>query len=399
MMKIIANLLFNYLGDILYDPENAKLDLDVLPEEFQRLGKGMQYFAKCLGETQIFTKALSEGDLSTPLPSRDNLLAAPIKSLHAALRHMTWQSQQVAKGDYQQRLEFLGDFADSFNTMTEQLAKRQESLEQSNHLFQAITEVSSLWIFVLDKRSGERVFTNQAAKKVLEEDADFSEPLRNWLNSPGLVQTEPEEELALRAENKSIILSVHVYPIQWHQEEAIAYVLQDISTEKKQVYKLENAAYKDNLTQLYTRYYGMKILQKWLDENRHFSVCFIDIDNLKYVNDRYGHAEGDRYILTVSQEIQNFSEDAVICRLGGDEFMLLAPDRNRTQTEARMDILCSQLKTAHNCPASTEYLHSISYGVAEVDINTDLYISEILRLADERMYIYKRANRPVYRNP
>ena len=119
-----ADLLFDYLRDILYDPDHAVLDTSLLEEDFVLLGEGMQYFAKCIQEQRELAKSLSKGNLTIKMPPPGNELAAPLKALHASLKHMTWQSQQVAKGDYQQRLDFMGDFAHAFNTMTVQLDHR-----------------------------------------------------------------------------------------------------------------------------------------------------------------------------------------------------------------------------------------------------------------------------------
>ena len=123
-MNLSAKILFEYLRDVIYDPAHAKLDLDKLPEDFLELGKGMQYFASCALEATALSKALSKGDLNVKLPSSENELAAPLKNLHANLKHLTWQAQQVAQGDYQHRIDYLGEFAGAFNTMIEQLERR-----------------------------------------------------------------------------------------------------------------------------------------------------------------------------------------------------------------------------------------------------------------------------------
>jgi signal transduction histidine kinase/DNA-binding response OmpR family regulator len=113
----------------MYSPSEASLDLSRLPDELQMLGKGLQFFCECAMESSNLAKSLSKGILGTPLPSRQNEMAAPLKSLHATLSHLTWQTQQVAKGDYNQRVDFMGEFASAFNTMVQQLDERWKSLE------------------------------------------------------------------------------------------------------------------------------------------------------------------------------------------------------------------------------------------------------------------------------
>ena len=88
-MDSASDLLFNYLRDVIYNSSSAKLDVEKLPQEFQDLGNGLKFFAECVMETQELARALSTGDLGGKLPSRSNEVAAPLKSLHASLKHLT----------------------------------------------------------------------------------------------------------------------------------------------------------------------------------------------------------------------------------------------------------------------------------------------------------------------
>ena len=128
-----ADALFNYLRDVIYDSSGASLNIEELPEDFRDFGHGLRYFAECVIEAKTLASALARGELAGYAPSHGNEIAAPLKSLHASLRHMTWQTQQVAKGDYQQRVKFMGDFAVAFNSMAQQLEERKksETLERS----------------------------------------------------------------------------------------------------------------------------------------------------------------------------------------------------------------------------------------------------------------------------
>jgi len=129
----VVETLSNYLRDVIYKPKNAVLDLEALPEEFRDFGEGLQYFAECVVQARALAQDLAKGDLNNELPSSRNEIAAPLKALHASLKHLTWQAQQIAQGDYHQRVDFMGDFADAFNVMTGQLEERRllETQERS----------------------------------------------------------------------------------------------------------------------------------------------------------------------------------------------------------------------------------------------------------------------------
>ena len=126
-MNSVFKQLYSYLREAMYDPTNAVLDLDLLPEDCREFGQGLQYYAECVIEAQKLARELSRGEFACKLPMRDNEIAAPLKSLHASLKHLTWQAQQIAAGDYTQRVEFMGEFSEAFNVMIEQLAKRQKA--------------------------------------------------------------------------------------------------------------------------------------------------------------------------------------------------------------------------------------------------------------------------------
>ncbi|MDR2578373.1 MAG: response regulator [Chitinispirillales bacterium] len=132
------------MRDVIYEPANAVLDIEKLPEGFQDLGSGLQYFAECVIETNRLARSLSKGDLTDELPSSGNEIAAPLKSLHASLRHLTWQAQQIAQGDYKQRVNFMGDFATAFNSMAGQLEERHElNIQEKSRLQQYINLILS----------------------------------------------------------------------------------------------------------------------------------------------------------------------------------------------------------------------------------------------------------------
>jgi diguanylate cyclase (GGDEF)-like protein len=77
---------------------------------------------------------ISNGDLSAPIPVSGGPLVGSLKALHASLRHLTWQAKQIAQGDLGQRVDFMGEFSDAFNSMVESLSRaRQDLLYMSTH--------------------------------------------------------------------------------------------------------------------------------------------------------------------------------------------------------------------------------------------------------------------------
>jgi diguanylate cyclase (GGDEF)-like protein len=74
--------------------------------------------------------SLANGDLSVSLKARGGVAGA-IKALHANLRHLTWQTQRIASGDFSYRVDFMGEFSEAFNAMVMSLEEARTGLQQS----------------------------------------------------------------------------------------------------------------------------------------------------------------------------------------------------------------------------------------------------------------------------
>ena len=84
-----------------------------------------------LAELDRFVLAISHGDLDQRLTVSGSLAGA-LKSLHASLRHLTWQTQRVAAGDFTQRVDYMGEFSDAFNAMVDALTRMRDELDARN---------------------------------------------------------------------------------------------------------------------------------------------------------------------------------------------------------------------------------------------------------------------------
>lgn len=81
-------------------------------------------------EVLEYLTPLSRGELRVSAPPTGNFLASPFKELHSRLTHLTWQAEQVAHGDYSQRVDFMGDFSRAFNAMVEALERNEAQLRE-----------------------------------------------------------------------------------------------------------------------------------------------------------------------------------------------------------------------------------------------------------------------------
>jgi diguanylate cyclase (GGDEF)-like protein len=118
------------------------------------------------------------------------------------------------------------------------------------------------------------------------------------------------------------------------------------------------------------------------------SVAVLDIDNLKPLNDTYGHQAGDAAIRTVAKAIRSVirAED-LLFRWGGDEFLVLLPHVNQEEARWRFEKLGDLLKKAHLPGVDESVDITLSVGISPFSSNVTL--EKAIEEADERMYIRK----------
>lgn len=104
------------------------------PENMSLLVDALNALTKSYSDAQGFLMALSGGCLDVDPPPK-NYLVSHFKHLHSHLKHLTWQTQQVAKGDLNQNVDFLGDFSVAFNAMIQSLREKRliESALEKSH--------------------------------------------------------------------------------------------------------------------------------------------------------------------------------------------------------------------------------------------------------------------------
>ncbi len=149
----------------------------------------------------------------------------------------------------------------------------------------------------------------------------------------------------------------------------------------------------DRLTGLYNRHFFDPhvdiVIKKAARYEEIFHLVMIDVDNLKKINDRYSHVNGDRIIEKVAAIIkESMRESDIFARYGGDEFVGLLHNISKEDTLSKMKYLNEKL-TQSPIFVDNETIHAeISYGVST--FGEDGYtINDLIRHADDRMYACK----------
>ena len=171
----------------------------------------------------------------------------------------------------------------------------------------------------------------------------------------------------------------------------------DISKRKKMEEELKRLARIDSLTGAYNRGYALELLDRQIKLSRRNNspllLVFLDIDRFKSINDNFGHDEGDKVLKEVTKLFKStLREIDIICRIGGDEFLLIFPDNSlkkvaliRSRLEEKLLMLNKTIKK--------NYQVKFSMGFSEYLSDKPKTLDELINIADQRMYKEKNLNK------
>lgn len=165
-------------------------------------------------------------------------------------------------------------------------------------------------------------------------------------------------------------------------------------------YELQKISQRDFMTGLFNRRGFYDNMEKILNDAKYIGsnmvIISADLDELKYINDTFGHNEGDNAITTVGKALISSSLHNEICaRFGGDEFCaaLIIPDNNAVEAFESFKSRFIYFLSDYNLRSDKPYKVKASIGYSCCMIGPDFDIDKMIDLADEQMYIYKAAHK------
>lgn len=150
----------------------------------------------------------------------------------------------------------------------------------------------------------------------------------------------------------------------------------------------------DGLTGLWTRsHMTSDLLRRLKDRRKTVFAIMIDIDNFKYINDTYGHLQGDQALICVAELLTKvFRKEDHICRYGGDEFLVSGQVRSRDEIQA-MERRLSEALDKLNAEGRFPFQFMLCMGTAVRTPNADMSLEALIDSSDQRMYQMKQARR------
>lgn len=423
-----------------------------------------------------FALALAKGNLDETLEAR-GAFAGSLKGLHANLRHLTWQSQRIAEGDFTQKVDFMGDFSRAFNGMVDALdrardtlRRREEELSRANtelsaevaertrlaeellrskeqvelaltrrrrlnDLSRALTRTLDPEVVVADlARLAAEVFdADRCAVAFTSEETGLRMPPPydadggDW-STPARLDAERQALLRAIADGKAAVVpgvpEAHVMtvPLTVGAERLGAISFANRSTKpvfteadlllaeligQQAASAIENArlfrkvqqlAQTDTLTGVASRSHFYAVAERHLlaalRYGRPMALIMFDADHFKRVNDTYGHPAGDRVLASLAAAARRtLRAPDLICRYGGEEFLVLLPEINLTQARVVAERIRQRAAETRVHTEKGEVIVTVSLGVAAIEEGKEVTLDALIERADQALYAAKRAGR------
>ncbi|MBI3545579.1 MAG: EAL domain-containing protein, partial [Gammaproteobacteria bacterium] len=202
---------------------------------------------------------------------------------------------------------------------------------------------------------------------------DKSEHVRfkDYLRKPAL-HNSPPEFLALKKDGGHFHAELAISPIMLNGEQCTQFVVTDVSKRKAVENRLQYLNQHDPLTGLFNRHHFTQELTKALEQVKkddgQCALLYLDLNQLKEINDAHGHAAGDRILLKIARLFRDkLGESAVLARFSGDEFTALLHGMKEAQIKEAVAALMLSLKETTFSEGSHSFKCDGTVGVVVID--------------------------------
>lgn len=276
-----------------------------------------------------------------------------------------------------------------------------DDIREKNRVIDSVLDNVNSFIYVSDPDTYELVFVNKTMREglelVSEETVKCYEAFHQKApcESCPLSRIRDAEDGYIYAWEKRSQTSENIYMnydsmIIWNDGRRLH--MQN-SVDSTQLFKMMRRASIDAMTGAYNKQGGLDALEGLskmaLAQKEIVTLCYIDVNDLKKVNDKYGHSYGDKLIISVSETVLNtIRGQDIFCRVGGDEFFIAFANVKKDVVEkimARILYELSKVAEIKDFPFEV----SVSYGIKEVELKAENAVRTALNEADTLMYEYK----------
>lgn len=389
------------------------ITIEDIPEDMVGFIEIFNKFIGDIVECQGFIDSLASGNLDAETPSRGNYASGSLKELHSQLISMSVNIKDLSEGKIVSKLYYPGELFENYNSLIATVSNLMND-ENNNSTqgvsswkyHQVLSAINQLNTMVVQyDNAGQLIFANLTAQKKLtgiDNLPKVDKPIENDLHSylgkfTNIIKRMKHHEVfgsrfpvivEIQDKKNDTWYSVHTDVAKLTDGTiGVIHMIDDITQWKYTEQELKNEASYDPLTSAYTRKVGNKKLQEMINLRKTQDNCvgFVDMDDLKRINDNYGHIEGDFAIKTVATILMSTVRDTDwVIRYGGDEFLILFENCTEEDAEKSIDRMYDQLE---DLSKSIDKPYKIQFSIGHMYINEDMSsIQQVIDSVDEKMY-------------
>ena len=319
------------------------------------------------------------------------------------------QIDRLRANDYSQEplIEKYSSRKDEIGTIAAAVVELQSVLENQYELFLDMLEAQPAGTLVVNTNSNQVMLINRAALEIygntdaadtitVEDilsrfDEEQLEKMNNFRNEVRQSDKELSVETVISVgEDKkmSILISARKTTLS-NKDTVIIYSITDISDRKKLEEKLLVLSETDFLTKLCNRRSGESRIENAMREGIHGMFCLFDANKFKYVNDTFGHAVGDKVLISIAKTMKKtFRTSDVLIRLGGDEFVVFVSEIE--DEDIGRKVLDRFMGNIEKIDIEEMNGHKITISLGALLVNTEESFAQMYEKADSMMYECKR---------
>ena len=339
------------------------------------------------------------------------------KSIVNPMNEMVKVAREIQEGDRDKRLDIKAH--NEFKDISELFNNMLDDVSMSEELHRTISDISDNMLFEWDFHK-ETMYVSDNFKEKFDIDPseaqlangkfldkimteDYAEIYKRDISALLKNRTGHSGEYQMTTKNGSLLwFSIRALCVTDRLGEPLRVigVVTDIDSEKKLELQLSERASYDLLSQLYNRSTFERELKSEIERSAHakVAVLFIDVDDFKFINDRFGHSVGDEVIKYVAGCIkQRVKGSGFAGRFGGDEFVLCITDPKQIEEieSLSLDLIDELYEGYHSELANVSINVKASIGIAFYPEHGD-DSNKVVAAADEAMYFVKKNGKANY---
>ncbi len=295
----------------------------------------------------------------------------------------------------------LGNIIDATNFYIALVDKKEDKIyfpyhqdeKDENFPIFNFSETNSLTVYVIKTDQPLLIDYKKLQKMIAQRELNVAGSFTDksiWLGVPLKVEDRVIGAMAVQSYTNPKLYSEKDIKLMEFVSEQVATAIE----RKRMEGELKRLAHYDTLTEAYNRGYGLELLQRQLKLSKRdkspLLLAYGDLDNLKDINDEFGHEEGDRVMVQVAKLFKSILREVdIITRMGGDEFLLIFLDSSLNEIPIIRKRLSKEL-TRLNQISKKSYNIEFSTGFSNYDPANPQSMDELIRIADENMYKEKK---------